>query len=561
MATAVLFIWPVISIALFGLFGRERGLIWSAVVGYLLLPERLVYELPGLPDYDKYFAISFGLVVGALLFRHKSSFDFDLAAPPPRDMGAEVAAVWEEVLDTENIPRDKSFRELGGSERQARDTVRRLADIGMPMETARQLHENATIADLTKVVPEDGPRRLGARGLGVMLYVLLGLLMLAAVMTLASNPEDIVNGPRLRPGLTYRDVVSMVSGPLIAMVPFFLALRFLRSPTHQVEVMRAIVICGVFYAALAAFEARMSPQLNVWIYGYFQHSWVQHLRDGFRPIVFLSHGLSLGFFLLTAAIAGFALFRHLKEPVRFAYLAGGIWILLVLFISRNLGAAILAILFVPMVFLAPRFLQVRVAAACAALLLVYPFVWQSQILPIDAFMEFVTSISGARAQSLQTRLDNEAMLLARALEKPLFGWGAWGRWRVFNESGQDLTISDGIWIITLGERGWAGYLAFFGIITLPLFFLVRAVRIKERSHVVIGMALITAANLIYMIPNSTLTPVGWLMIGTIAGYVRWFVVEVEATKIPETAPKRSFSPYTRFAQDRSRGTGGGLSRG
>lgn len=553
MANFVLFTWPFVAIALFGWLGRERGLIWSIVVGYLFLPEAVTHDLTGLPDYDKLLAISLGVLLGGVFFRYKSSFPVKLVLPPPRDIAGEIADIWGELLDIEEVPRDKSFTAIGGSGSRMRAAVRRMTDIGIEPKIARKIYDGATISDLSKVVPLEGPQKLGTPSLTVISYIIFGALLFSTLMTMVTNGDALVSEFSVRPGLGLRDVVNMIAEPVIIMIPFLFALAYLRGRSHQMEVLKAIVVMGVFYAFLAALEARLSPQFNVWVYGYFQHSWIQHLRNGFRPIVFLRHGLWLGFFLLTAAMAAFALYRHTSEKSRYLYLMAGLWILAVLAISRNLGAAMLAVLFVPIVLFAPRFIQIWVTAAVVVFFLAYPAIMQSQILPIDRFMEFVSSISEARAQTFQYRLDNEAAMLARAAERPLFGWGGWDRWRVFDELGRDTTTADGIWIITLGERGWVGYICFFGILILPLLFLVRAVRRKEPSHVIPAMGLIMAANLVYMIPNSTLSPVGWLIVGAVAGFVRWHLVEVSLAEVEQDVPPPRHSLYTRFAHSHRRG--------
>ena len=554
MANFVLFTWPFVAIALFGWLGRERGLIWSVVVGYLFLPEAITHNLPGLPDYDKLLAISLGVLLGAMLFNWKPSFEVKLVLPSSRDIPGEIAEIWGELLDIDEVPLDKSFNELGGSAGRMRAAMRRMIDIGIEAKVARKIYDGATIGDLTKVIPLEGPQKLGTPGLTVLSYILLGTLLVSTFMTMLTNRDALVAEFSVRPGLGFRDVVSMLAEPAIIMIPFLFALAYLRGRSHQMEVLRAIVVVGVLYAFFAAVEARLSPQLNVWVYGYFQHSWIQHLRDGFRPIVFLRHGLWLGFFLLTAAMAAFALYRHTEGQSRHLYLLAGLWIFAVLVISRNLGALMLAVMFIPLVLFAPRFIQVRVTAAVAILFLAYPAVWQSQLLPIDRFVEFVASISEERAQTFQFRLDNEAGMLERALERPYFGWGGWDRWRVFDEFGRDTTTADGIWVITLGERGWVGYVCFFGLLALPLLLLPRAVRRREPSHVIPAMGLIMAANLVYMIPNSTLSPIGWLLVGAVAGFVRWHLVEVSPAEVEEEAPPCRQSLYTRFAHNHSRGT-------
>jgi len=49
-----------------------------------------------------------------------------------------------------------------------------------------------------------------------------------------------------------------------------------------------------------------------------------------------------------------------------------------------------------------------------------------------------TALGADRAQSLESRLTNEDMLTVRALERPAFGWGGWGRARIKDEWGQDI---------------------------------------------------------------------------------------------------------------------------
>ena len=54
------------------------------------------------------------------------------------------------------------------------------------------------------------------------------------------------------------------------------------------------------------------------------------------------------------------------------------------------------------------------------------------------------TVGDDRAGSVQFRLDNENMLAKKAMQQPLFGWGGWNRARVFDESGNDLTVTDGV---------------------------------------------------------------------------------------------------------------------
>jgi len=87
-------------------------------------------------------------------------------------------------------------------------------------------------------------------------------------------------------------------------------------------------------------------------------------------------------------------------------------------------------------------------------------------------------ISPRRAASLETRLENERRIVDKAMRRPVLGWGRWGRWRVVDEHGRDITRSDGLWVIVLGEAGLAGLLAFSFAWLLPPFRLARTVPIR-----------------------------------------------------------------------------------
>jgi tetratricopeptide (TPR) repeat protein len=50
--------------------------------------------------------------------------------------------------------------------------------------------------------------------------------------------------------------------------------------------------------------------------------------------------------------------------------------------------------------------------------------------------------------------------MEKALLKPLFGWGGWGRARVYTSTGHDVTVTDGYWVIVLGNNGVIGLIFF-----------------------------------------------------------------------------------------------------
>jgi hypothetical protein len=150
---------------------------------------------------------------------------------------------------------------------------------------------------------------------------------------------------------------------------------------------------------------------------------------------------------------------------------------------------------------------------------VYPAMRTANLSPVESAISAAQSVNATRAESLMTRIKNENILLAKANEKPFFGWGEWGRNRIYNaQSSQDVSVTDGGWIIYYGMFGWFGYVGLFGLLTVPVIRLNRFVKDAEaeESIVVAGLALMLAANIFDMIPNENLTLLTLLIAGSIA---------------------------------------------
>lgn len=395
-------------------------------------------------------------------------------------------------------------------------------------------------------MPKGSPP-MTALGRAIIAICILGIFG-GALMTVLDNGAALRDAGRVRQGLSVRDTGNLITSTLIDLVPFALALRYLHTRELQRELLLALAAAGAVYAALVLYEWRMSPQFNRIVYDFFPHSWRQHLRgDGFRPVVFLRHGLWVGFFLLSAVLAAVTLWRTVPADKKVIPIVTVAWLMIVLFLSSNLGATILAVTFFPVAFLMTRRLQVRIAMLCALLFLAYPALRQADLVPADRMVSAFATYSERRAASLGYRFENEKMILDRVMEKPVFGWGSWGRWRIIDEKGRDITTSDGIWIIVLGKLGWVGYLSYFGLLASSLLFLPGGARRDEIPLETAGLATITGVNLIYMIPNSTLSPIGFLVAGAVAARAFRNTVQEDTASATEAkgATQRQAS-YTRF---------------
>lgn len=204
---------------------------------------------------------------------------------------------------------------------------------------------------------------------------------------------------------------------------------------------------------------------------------------------------------------------------------------------------------VPLVRFARPRVQLRVALLLAILALSYPTLRMTGFVPTNQILEAVSSISAERANSLELRFKNEEQLMARASQRLFFGWGRWGRNRVYDEaSGQDVSFTDGRWILALGSFGLFGFFTEFGLLALPIFSAAAALRFSKspRDRInLAGLSLILAANVVDLLPNSGLTSWTWLVAGALFGRAQALRVVTHAqTKFglpPNTTnPRASF---------------------
>ncbi|MFT6674475.1 MAG: hypothetical protein ACJAVM_000658 [Sulfitobacter sp.] len=372
--------------------------------------------------------------------------------------------------------------------------------------------------------------------------LLVAGLVLSAIPTVMTNGDPILfevlrNADPIvfivdqLPGQSIRDVGSVLIAQVLTLVPFLLARQFLADEKGLHEILLALMIGGLIYSIPSLIEIRLSPQMNVWIYGFFQHSFEQMMREGgFRPIVFLPHGLWLALFVVSSLIAAAALVRTTPPEGRLKALliVGYLGVLLVL--CKSLASLAYGLVLTPIALLVPGRWQIRLAVVFAVVAVGYPMLRNFDVVPTHAILAQAEEISAERAQSLGYRFDNEDQLLVRAAEKPLFGWGGWGRSLVRDdESGEILSIPDGRWIIVFGTFGWLGYICEFGLLALPLLLMGLYVHRRgdqDMSPYVAPLCLILGITLIDMLLNATLTPVTWLTAGAIMGHAEKILKDV-----------------------------------
>lgn len=376
---------------------------------------------------------------------------------------------------------------------------------------------------------------------------ILFLLMLAgAVATVVTNGDALRYGGLTLPPLRLYDAASNLGITLFTLMPFLLARKYLAHPDAHRTLLVGLVVAALGYSILALYEIRFSPQLSRNIYGYFPHDWRQHLRaGGFRPVVFLSHGLWLAIFFCSAFLAAMALWRSAAGPMRTRWLVASVWLFGVLFLSKGVGALLIGMMLGAMIVFLPIRLQVIGAAVIAGTILTYPMLRGAGMVPTDALLDLAGQYSTERQASLKTRFDSEDILLEKANQRPAFGWGGWGRNRVYDDEGRDLSITDGQWILTIGNSGWIGYVSEFGLLLLPMIYLGLRWKRLALTPATAGVCVALTANMIDLIPNATLTPVTWLLAGALAGRLELGRIADTAGAPLATDPAVRRNAYTR----------------
>ena len=500
LAYVVLFCWPLLMVCIFAVMPRAQAIAVSIIGGYLLLPSRAGFDLPVLPTVDKTLLPALVAAILCLIM-------------PDR---AARTRTWGSVDHEARTSGAESGSNGGG---RAAVFSRRAGEISRP---------GVAGASPEQTVHVNQPVR-------TILLVLFFATLAAPFFTTLTNTEPLGFGPRFLPALSLYDAFSMTLGIGIYLLPFVVGWRYLAGPQEQRALVVVLIAGGLLYSVPALFEVRMSPQLNTWIYGFFPHSFGQHMREGgYRPIVFLGHGLALSIFLTMTVLAALAMWRSFgrERGGGTFWLLSAAWLFMTLVLSKSLGALVIAIVFGLVVAFARKRSIIVFAAVLAVGVTVYPVLRGSGLSPVEQVYEMVNSFNAERAESFKFRLDNENALLDRANLKPLFGWGSWGRNRIFDPvTGDDESVTDGDWIITIGVHGWFGYLSRYGLLAVPLIALARRRKAPQLSFAATGLCMVQAANLLDAIPNATIVPVTWLVAGSLAG-----LACREVVAIPETGP-------------------------
>ena len=358
----------------------------------------------------------------------------------------------------------------------------------------------------------------------IFVYLLALAYLVSPLPTSFTNSYELQVGKASIPGFYPLDGLKYIYRNLITLAPFYVGSRILYTPQGRMLLLRTMPAAMLVYSLPMLYELRMSPQLHTLVYGYFPSMFSQQMRSGgFRPVVFFNHGLALAFFTALALIAALILVRTKTRVL--AVLAGAAagYLGVLLVFCKSLGPLIYAVLLAPVILLTrPRF-WVAICVPLTLMVCAYPVLRGNHLIPTEIIAKNAGRVESDRFFSYQTRVINEEMLLAKANEKPIFGWGTWGRNRIYDaETGKDISVTDGGWVIIYGVWGWFGYLALFTLfaaVTLQAF---RAVdsKLTPENVSLAGLTLLLTVYVVDQIPNAYPLSLTFLIAGAVGTAAR-----------------------------------------
>jgi hypothetical protein len=355
---------------------------------------------------------------------------------------------------------------------------------------------------------------------------ILNLLMICFIIgpffTGMTNKDPISIGDRVIPAIDLYTSLSVSASNAIMLLPLILGAGLIHSERQQRDLLVIFGIAGLIYTIPVLLEIRLSPYFQSRLYNVGSGSYfIQQMRGGgWRSMGFLGHGLLVSIFLGLATMAAAGLWRARQRLWFVPAGAAVLYLLVVLLLNKSVGATVLTIMFITLLVLLKPRRFITMAMIVVTLVVVYPVMRANHFFPTEKIVALANNISPQRAESADFRFRNEDMLLARADDRSLFGWGAFARNRVFTVtsmgSAADVSVTDGTWIIAMGQYGWFGFLSLFGLLCYPIWHLFR-LRKQVSTPITTALAAMLLLNIVDLVPNSSLRPMTWLLAGAVCG--------------------------------------------
>ena len=305
-------------------------------------------------------------------------------------------------------------------------------------------------------------------------------------------------------------------------LPYLIGRAYLTDLEGLRDLAEAIAVGGLLYMPLCLIEIRFSPILGARVYGLVKYeSW---RYGGYRPMVFLQTGLELGMWMTISTFLCYLLWSCGTIKTIRDFPLGKLTLALAVTTVLCKSTGSLALLLVGMAFL---WLIKRTGRAWPIWLLIalppiYAATRSTRIWSGREAVALSAALVGEeRAASIEYRLNMENLLTARAMERPILGWGRFNRFQVISASGRILTVPDGYWVIVLGIQGLTGLTCMLAMMLLPMVLTIRRFPVESwfdpRVAPAVGLAVILTLLMIDFLSNAMLNPIYALMVGGLMG--------------------------------------------
>jgi hypothetical protein len=333
-------------------------------------------------------------------------------------------------------------------------------------------------------------------------------------------------------------------------LPYFIGRIYFTDLKGLRELAIGIVAGGLVYVPLCWFEIRMSPQLNVWVYGYHQHDFSQTVRyGGYRPMVFMQHGLAVAMWMVTASLTAFWLWRCKAADKVLGISIGWATVILIgtSLCLRSVGAELLMILGLATLVLTGS----TKSRTWILLLTLVPPLWitvrVANLWDGKNLVAFMKEYDARSADSLEVRFHSEHVLSARALEHPIYGWSPW-YFLTKKVNIQLQGIPDQLWIIAFGQFGLIGLISLTTSLLMPIWLVARRIPVRYWTHAgaaaPAAMAMLLTLHMCDNLFNAMVNPIYMICAGGLTALS--FSFRSPAEFAPRPAPKKPEAPVLPF---------------
>ncbi|MGD0389653.1 MAG: O-antigen ligase domain-containing protein [Tepidisphaeraceae bacterium] len=322
---------------------------------------------------------------------------------------------------------------------------------------------------------------------------------------------------------TYDGISAVVYQTTSWGLPYFIGRVYFNDLKGLRELAIGIVVGGLLYLPFVWFELRMSPQLHRIVYGYMQYEFAQATRyGGYRPMVFMQHGLAVAMWMVTTAMTAFWLWRC---KVVDKIMGIPMWLVCLLLVGtaawdHSVGAAALMAIGLTVLWLTEK----TKSSIWIVILTLIPPTWMV-IRSTDYWngrdmVHFIQQFDKRAAQSLAVRLSSERVLVDRALEQPIYGWTSWHLYEGREET-QSRGVPDQMWIIAFGKFGLIGLISMTTALLMPVLVLAWRIPVRYWQHPgaapAAALAMLLTLHMCDMLFNAMINPIFILCAGGVTG--------------------------------------------